>query len=288
MQYTAEDVQGIPLCIYTLTTKGSHVEPTAVAIEAAHQAGELIRRQFHRPQQISLKGVTDIVTQVDRDAEDLIVRVIHDAFPQHGVWGEEGTATRHDDKYLWVIDPLDGTKNYAKGIPFFCVSIALAVDGQPVLGIIYDPIHDETFSAERGKGTRLNGMRVRFVPRTSLEQASVYFGLNPYRRPGNPGLALPMLLRLYPMLDMVRDSGSAALSLAYVACGRLDIAYHDRLNAWDMLAGVLQIQESGGVATEFSGRPISLASRDVIAANAPPLHGQVLRVAQEVMAQPWW
>lgn len=262
------------------------MEPIAVAMEAAHQAGELIRRQFHRPQEISAKGTTDIVTQVDRDAEDLIVRVIHSAFPQHGVWGEEGVTARREAEYVWVIDPLDGTKNYAKGIPFFCVSIALVLHGQLVLGVIYDPLHEETFWAEQGKGTCLNGERVRPVPKASLEQASIYFGLNPYRRPGNPGLALPMLLRLYPKLDMVRDSGSAALSLAYVACGRLDIAYHDRLNAWDMLAGVLQIQESGGVATEFSGQPISLTSRDVIAANAQPLHAEVLRVAQEVMATP--
>ncbi len=262
------------------------MEPFAIALEAAQRAGELIRCQFHRPQEVSPKGIADIVTQVDRDAEELIVGRIRAAFPGHGVWGEEGASARRDGEYLWVIDPLDGTRNYAKGIPFFCVSVALLFQGQPVLGVIYDPLHEETFSAERGKGAYLNGERMRLAPKASLEQASVYFGLNPCRRPGNPGLALPMLLRLYPMLDMVRDSGSAALSLAYVACGRLDVAYHDRLNAWDMLAGVLLVQESGGVATEFSGRPVALTSQDVIAASGPLLHAEVLRVAQEVMAKP--
>jgi len=126
---------------------------------------------------------------------------------------------------------------------------------------------------------------VDFSRKASLQDASVYFGLNPYRRAENPQLALPILLRLYPELDMVRNCGSAALSLAYVAVGRLDIAYHDRLNAWDMLAGVVLIKESGGVATDFSGGRISLSSRDVIAANTPALHAAVLSAAQKVIAE---
>jgi myo-inositol-1(or 4)-monophosphatase len=261
------------------------MQPINVAIEAAHNAGELILKCFRKPQKIEWKGPADIVTQADRDAEEAIVRTIRQAFPDHGFLAEEGHSESQRADYLWVIDPLDGTRNYAAGIPFFCTSIALVLRGQPVLGVIYDPLHRETFSAERGKGTYLNGEKVSFPPKTHLEQARLYFGLPPYKRKDSPGLALPMLVRLYPTLDMVRNSGSAALSLAYVACGRLDISYHDHVNAWDMLAGVLLVQESGGIATEFSGGPISLSSRDVIAANVPAFHAQVLRVAQEVLAE---
>ena len=268
-----------------ILAKESGMKPITVAVRAARAAGQLIRRQFRQPQDVSQKGTADIVTQVDRDAEDLIVRSIRKAFPDHGFWGEEGHRLNANAECIWVIDPLDGTKNYARGIPFFCTSIALVVRGQPVLGVIHAPLHAETFHAEKGRGTYLNRERVEFQRRPSLQQASVYFGLNPYRREENPQLALPILLRLYPELDMVRNSGSAALSLAYVAVGRLDIAYHDRVNAWDMLAGVVLIEECGGVATDFSGGRISLSSRDVIAANTPAFHAAVLSAAQKVIAE---
>lgn len=261
------------------------MEPIAIAMEAAYRAGELILERFHQQQEIHWKGPADIVTQVDHDAEDLIVNTIRQVFPHHDFLGEEGHTARQGAEYVWVIDPLDGTKNYAAGIPFFCTSIALAVKGQTVLGVVHDALHGETFSAEAGKGTCLNGKKVSFIRKTNLEQASLSLGLLPARRKDNRGLTLPMLVRLHPMIEITRLIGSAALALAYVACGRLDITYHDNVSAWDILAGALLVEESGGVTTEFTGQPISLASCDIIAANVPAFHAQALRVAQEVLAE---
>lgn len=264
---------------------GSLMDAIAVAVEAAHKAGELILRHFRQPQEIHMKTPTEVVTQVDRDAEDIIVRTIRRTFPDHEFLGEEGHTASQGADYLWVIDPLDGTRNYTLGIPFFCVSIALTVKGQTMLGVIYDPERGETFSAEAGKGTHLNGAKVHFTRKASMEQAIAYVGFLPAEKPDNPRLGLPMLMRLWPSIAAVRNMGSAALSLAYVACGRLDIAYHDQLNAWDMLAGALLIEEAGGIVTDFAGRPMSVASRNIIAANNPAFHEPVLRVAQEVLTE---
>jgi myo-inositol-1(or 4)-monophosphatase len=256
----------------------------AVATEAAHKAGELILRHSRQAQDIHFKTPTEIVTAVDREAEDIIVRTIQQTFPDHQFLGEEGHTASQGADCVWVIDPLDGTRNYTLGIPFFSVSIALAVKGKTVLGVIYDPERGELFSAEAGKGTRLNGAKVHFARRTSMEQAVAYVGFVPAQNPDNPQLALPMLVRLRPAIAAVRNIGSAALSLAYVACGRLDIAYHEWLSAWDMLAGALLIEEAGGTATDFAGRPMSLASQNIIAANNPAFHAPVLRLARQVLA----
>lgn len=261
------------------------MDAITVAIEAAHKAGELILQHFRQPQEIRMKGPADIVTQVDHDAEDIIVRTIRQAFPDHQFLAEEGHSASCDADYLWVIDPLDGTRNYTAGIPFFCTSIALTVERRTVLGVIYDPLREETFSAEAGKGTYLNGAKVDYVKKTSMEQAIAYVGFLPARHADDAGLALPMFTRLRPAVLAIRKMGSAALSLAYVACGRFDIAYHDRLDAWDMLAGALLVEEIGGVATDFGGRPISVTSRDIIAANAPAFHAATLRIARQVLAE---
>jgi len=261
------------------------MDAITIAMEAAHKAGELILRHFRQPQEIRMKTPTEIVTQVDHDAEDIIVRIIRQAFPDHEFLGEEGHTASQGADYLWVIDPLDGTRNYTLGIPFFCVSIALVVRGKIVLGVIYDPERGETFSAQTGKGAYLNGVKVNFTRTTSMERAIVCVGFVPAQSADNPELALPMLLRLRPAIAAVRNMGSAALSLAYVACGRLHIAYQDRLSPWDMLAGALLVEEAGGTVTDFAGRPISLSSQNIIAANSSGLHAPVLRVAQEVLTE---
>jgi len=255
-----------------------------VAIEAAHKAGELILYHFRQPQVIRRKSPTDVVTSVDRDAEDLIVHTIRQAFPDHEFLAEEGHIARQCADYLWVIDPLDGTRNYALGIPFFCTSIALSVKGKTALGVIHDPLHGETFSAEAGKGAYLNGEKIRYARKTSMEHAIASVGFLPAWNADDPGLAVPMLMRLRPMIETARNMGAVALNLAYVACGRFDIAYQDRLSTWDMLAGALLVEEAGGVVTDFSGKPISLSSHDVIASNVPAFHASVLRVAREVLA----
>ncbi len=263
------------------------MDALAVAIEAAHKAGQLILQHFGQPQEIHLKGPADVVTQVDRDAEDIIVRVIQQTFPDHVFLGEEGHTASQSADHVWIIDPLDGTRNYAMGIPLFCTSIALTAKGQTVLGVVHDPLHGETFYAEAGKGAYLNGKKVHHTKKTNMEQAILSAGFLPVPRAKDPSVAVLMLLRLRPMIEAIRIMGSAALNLAYVACGRFDIAFQDWLsvNAWDLLAGALLVEEAGGIATDFAGKPISLTSRDIIAATVPTFHAQALRVAQEVLAE---
>ena len=259
------------------------MEPLTVAIEAAHQAGELILQRFRRPQEVRAKGPQDVVTEADLEAEEAIVRCLRKAFPEDQFLGEEGHRATSDASRVWVIDPLDGTRNYTVGFPFFCTSIALSIQGKAVLGVIHDPVHGETFSALAGQGACLNGQRVRLTPKAALGQAILYVGFLPAGNPKNPGLALPMFNRLRPSTLAMRNMGSAALSLAYLACGRLDIAYHDYLSAWDVLAGALLISEAGGIATDFAGKPISISSCNIIAASSPGLYAPVLQIAQQVM-----
>jgi len=261
------------------------MDAKTVALDAAHKAGELILGHFRRPQEVHMKTPTEVVTQVDRDAEDIIVHTIREVFPDHEFLGEEGHAADADSEYVWVIDPLDGTRNYTMGFPFFCVSLALAKAGQTELAVIYDPQRRETFCAQRGLGTYLNGTKVHCERDTSIDQAVVYAGFVPVRSPDNPELALPMLIRLRPEIAAVRNVGSAALSLAYVACERLDAAYQDRLSPWDMMAGALIVEEAGGIVTDFAGQPISITSENIIAASNRALHALVLRAAQEVLAE---
>lgn len=256
-----------------------------VAMQAARQAGELARRQFRQPQEIARKGPADPVTQADRDAEAIVVSMVRQAFPDHGFLGEEGNRSQVSAEYVWVVDPIDGTRNYSHGIPFFCTSVALTRKHQTIVGVIYDPMRDEMFHAELGKGAYLNGERIH-VSRTSvLSEALLSLSLVPVQYVDNAHLALPMLVRLQPLVESVRVMGSAALHLAYVACGRLDITYQDSLHSWDMLAGALLVQEAGGIITDFAGHSQLLTARDCIAANCPTFHSAVLQVAREVMGE---
>jgi myo-inositol-1(or 4)-monophosphatase len=261
------------------------MEAIDAASKAALTAGEYILQHFRQEQEIRAKGPQDVVTQVDIDAEDIIVATILEAFPDHQLLGEESHSASLRAENLWVIDPLDGTRNYTIGIPFFCVSIALTRRGRPILGVVYDPFRGELFSAEAGRGTCLNGEPVQVTPKASLEQAIVYVGFLPAQNASDPGLSLPMFLRLRPSIAAMRNIGSAALSLAYVASGRLDVAYHDQLGPWDLLAGALLIEEAGGVATDFHGDPITVFSQDIIATNSAPLHAPVLGIARRVMSR---
>lgn len=258
------------------------IQALDVAIDAAHKAGSLIRDRFGQPKETEMKTPTDIVTQVDRDAEEIIVRTIQQAFPGHEFLGEEGHAPRQNAEHVWVVDPLDGTRNYTLGIPLFCVSIALTFRGHVVLGVIHDPERDETFSARLGGGTHLNGVKVQGCVRTPLDQAIVYAGFVPAQSPNNPELSMPMLARLRPSIAAMRNLGSVALGLAYVACGRIDLAYQDHLNPWDMCAGAVLVQEAGGVATDLHGEAVSLSSRSIAVALNSDFHKLVLEIAQDV------
>jgi myo-inositol-1(or 4)-monophosphatase len=261
------------------------MDEISIAIQAAQEAGALALRRFRQPQEIRHKGPADPVTQADQEAEELIVHTIQRVFPDHEFLGEEGHEAPADAERLWVIDPIDGTRNYAHGVPFFCTSIALARYGQPVLGVIHDPMLKETFHAEAGKGAFLNGQPIHVSRKTELEDAILSLSLVPARQVGNARMALPILVRLQPLVESVRIMGSAALHLAYTACGRFDVGFQDTVHAWDVLAGLLLVQEAGGIVTDLEGQPVSTSTHDCIVANNVSFHRAVLRAAQEVAAK---
>jgi myo-inositol-1(or 4)-monophosphatase len=261
------------------------MDPLDAAVAAARLAGQFIAAQFRQPQDAREKGPQDFVTAVDVEAERIIVDRLSEAFPHHVFQGEEGHKPNGASSHLWVIDPLDGTRNFLLGIPFFCVSIALVVDGRIEAGVIFDPLHKELYSATAGMGTFLNGHRLTLAAPAVLEGATIYAGFLPAKNQLNPGLSLPIFERLYPSVAAMRNMGSAALSLAYVACGRLDAAYHDRLSSWDMLAGALLVQEAGGSCTDLTGQPITVQSTDIAVAASRGMHAALLEVIHEVVAE---
>lgn len=216
--------------------------------------------------EIRHKGAVDIVTDVDVESEQQVCSTIQSAFPTHTVVGEEGGArVGSDPRFRWLVDPLDGTTNYAHGFPFFCVSIGLEVEGALVLGAVYSPCLDELFVAEVGKGGSLNGRPIHVSAVDDLLGGLLATGF-PYDR-----TLFPRALRSFEALSMrsqaVRRAGSAALDLCYVACGRLDGYWEHTVNAWDLAAGVLMVSEAGGQVSTLDGGPFDIESGQVLASN---------------------
>ena len=245
-----------------------------VARRCARDAGEVALAAFRRPKEVSVKGRGNLVTQTDFEIEALLHEALASEFPDHGVLSEE-TATDTDRAgWVWVIDPLDGTHNFVSGIPFFCVNIALCHDGEPAVAVTHDPIHGETFWAERDGGAWLNERRIHASEAPSLE-ASV-LGIDLGYDDQRAHVALEIVYRLFPGVQKVRIPGSAALGLAYAACGRYDLFVHHYLFPWDVAAGILLAREAGGVITETNGGPVTLESQTVIAGSAEA-HAGLLR-----------
>lgn len=263
----------------------------AVAREAAQSAGAVALQGFRGRHEITSKGGTDIVTQFDHAAEAAALGVIRRSFPHHAILAEESGHTRIEvadgsdaDNYdlLWMVDPIDGTHNYAAQLPFWCVSVA-AVDPRadaPVAAVIFDPLHGETFSSAVGRGADLNGQPMRTGNRRELGSAVVAYDI------GHSAVDAPRMVRLVqdvqPQVGRVRHMGSAALSLAYVAAGRLDAFYHLNLNPWDVAAGMLLVTEAGGTVTDWEGNTRSTAQGPVIAAGAA-LHPQLLKLLRSAI-----
>jgi myo-inositol-1(or 4)-monophosphatase len=269
---------------------------TAVAINTASKAGEWIQSKLGDYQSLSTKYSShDLVTEVDKGAEMMIRNLIHTHFPHHTILGEEGVepgpaasvqALRQmkDAEYLWIVDPLDGTTNFVHGFPFFSVSIALAHRGEVVTGVVYNPIHNELFVAEKGKGAYLKGRRIQVSSEEKLKDSLIATGL-----PADRERALPMNLAgiqaLSSKVRNLRVAGSAALHLSYVAAGRLSGFWEVGLNSWDIAAGALIIQEAGGQVTDIHGNPYSLDVRDVVASNGR-IHSELLEQLNEVTSVP--
>jgi len=231
----------------------------------ARDAGVLLMEFFRQKVQIEYKGEADLVTVADRKSEALILSRIRQEFPDHDVMGEEGSRVNSGGEYKWYVDPLDGTTNFAHGYPVFCVSLAVEHEGTRIAGVVHDPTRDEMFSAERGKGARLNGQSIAVSATPRLAECLVATGFPSHKRHKNPNIHFYHQLTL--RTHGVRRAGSAALDLCDVASGRFDGFWEFNLNPWDTAAGVLIVEEAGGRVTDFSGGPFQLSSRETLASN---------------------
>lgn len=245
-----------------------------IAIRAARKAGDIIARSCDQVDQLKImeKSENDFVSEVDQDAERAIIATIQKAFPEHSILAEE-SGSHSGDETLWIIDPLDGTTNFLYGFPQFAVSIAVQVKGKLEHAVVYDPIKQDLFTASRGEGAQLNGKRIRVNKRKSLKGALLGTGI-PFKNMDILDGYLDMMRELIPGTAGIRRAGSAALDLAYVAAGRLDGFWEYELNQWDMAAGLLLVQEAGGITGDFQGSVNSMKTGDVIAAN-PKLFKQM-------------
>ncbi len=245
------------------------------AIAIARDAGALLREAFAHPLAIRYKGEIDLVTDADKASERAIVEAIGRRFPGHAVLAEEGGG-QGDAEWRWVIDPLDGTTNFAHRYPFFCVSIALEHRGAPHLGVVYDPLRDECFAAMRGHGATLNGAPIAVSRVDRLERALAATGF-PYDVHERPEETLRFFAPFLSRVQGVRRDGSAALNLAYLACGRFDLFWETKLHAWDVAAATLIVEEAGGRVTDFAGGPSPKDGFEVAASNRV-LHDALLAV----------
>lgn len=220
------------------------IEPLPVAIEAAQAAGDLLRKHFARPRIVNAVTAHDIKLEVDVLAQNLITKILLGHFPGNALYGEEGIVGEQSSDYQWVVDPLDGTVNFFYGIPHFCVSIALRLRGEVIVGVIYDPVRDELWSAEKGGPTLLNHQAVRVSEREGLAEAIISIGLAKTGATIEAGL--PLLQEMVHRVRKCRMLGSAALDMAYVACGRLDAYIEQGISLWDIAAGSLLVESAGG------------------------------------------
>ncbi|MBT3391432.1 MAG: inositol monophosphatase [Chloroflexi bacterium] len=248
-------------------------------IEMARMAGEIVRQGYGKQHDVQLKGEIDLVTEIDRRSEEFLLGALDERFPGQHVIAEESGLRAGVGQQRWIVDPLDGTVNYAHGIPFFSVSIAFAVGDVLTLGVVYDPMRDECFSAARGQGAWLNGtpLKVTAVPELGQSLLVTGFYYDSWRNPENN---LDNFARLTLRTQGVRRLGSAALDLCYLAAGRFDGYWELRLGAWDMAAGVMIAQEAGALVTSARGEPDYFKPPYSVLAANPVLHAKILAVLQ--------
>ncbi|WP_108650037.1 inositol-1-monophosphatase [Dongshaea marina] len=226
-----------------------------IAVRAARNAGNVIAKSFSQPENVEVmqKGANDFVTNVDKEAEAVIISTLKKAYPDHCILGEEsGQLSAENSDYQWIIDPLDGTTNFAKGVPHFSVSIALRYRGKTEQAVIYDPIRDELFTASRGAGAQLNGYRIRTGQARELSGTLLATGF-PFRQKAHMDAYMNIFHSLFTECSDIRRAGSAALDLAYVAAGRYDGFWEIGLKPWDSAAGELIAREAGAIVTDFVG-----------------------------------
>ena len=238
-----------------------------VAQDVANSAGDILMRWWPETKVISDKGTNDIVTNVDLEAEKFISTRLKEAFPDHGIYGEEEAGDDPEKGWVWVIDPVDGTRNYASGIPFFSLVIALAKDGEVIVGVNYDPLNKEMFHAAYGMGAYLNEERIEVSTKGTLDRAMVGIDIA-YSSDSGTEDTFQTARKLWNRIGTVRLLGSSALGISYVAAGRTDLYFHHRLQPYDQAAGLLLVEEAGGIITDRSGMRAGLYSDGIIAASS--------------------
>ena len=238
-----------------------------IAIRAARSAGNLIIRSLQHVEhlEVTTKGRNDFVTDVDRLAEQEIISIIQKSYPDHAILAEE-SGESGDSETVWVIDPLDGTANFLHGYPHYCVSIGIMVRGRIEHGVIYDPLRDELFTASRGAGAQLNDRRLRVTKQKTLAGSLIATGF-PFKYHEHFPAYLATFNAVFPEVSDLRRGGSAALDLAYVAAGRVDAYWELGLQKWDLAAGVLLIEEAGGVVSDFTGGDDYIKNGNLVAGN---------------------
>ena len=242
-----------------------------VALEATRTAGEIIRGGWDSDKQITFKGRADIVTDIDVAAEKAVLEILTGAFPDFGILAEESQPVAGDSPFRWVVDPLDGTRNYAQSIPHFCTIVALAEGDDVIAGVVYDPVREETFTAAKGQGAFLNGDRISVTETTELSRSLLSFDLGYVDE--KAALAIDMLRSLWPGMYSVRMMGSAGLGVAYAASGRVDLFFHHSLSPWDIAAGLVITKEAGGRVVDRRGNEAGLFSPSVICSSPALIDG---------------
>jgi len=241
-----------------------------VIVKACRKASKILIRDFGEIEklQVSVKGPGDFVTTSDKKVEKTLIDELSKARPNYSILSEEIGEIKNDNEFKWIIDPIDGTSNFLHGIPHFAISIALEQNNEIICGIIYDPIKDEMFSAEKGNGSYLNNQRMRVSARKKLKDCIIFTG-GPRHNSENMELALSEYKKFSSkVLVPIRKLGSAALDLAYVAAGRCDGFWQRNLNYWDIAAGIILVKESGGFITDFNGENDYIQNKTILAANS--------------------
>jgi myo-inositol-1(or 4)-monophosphatase len=246
------------------------------AMDLARKSGALLKEKFNQKHEIHYKGEINLVTEADKMSEDLIITAISRNFPDHGILSEESPVINGAGKLRWIIDPLDGTTNYAHGYPVFCVSIALEKEGEVILGVVYDPMREEMFVAQRGEGAYLNDNKIAVSPIKDISRSLLATGF-PYDIRDSKENNLNYFNAMAINVQAIRRAGAAALDLAHLAAGRFDGFWELKLKPWDTAAGCLLVTEAGGVISDIAGQKWQLQSPSLLASNGL-IHEQMIQV----------
>ena len=237
-----------------------------VALEAALQAGKILKDNIGKSFSVSYKSDKNLVTDIDKLAENAILGIIKERFPDHSILTEEKGEESRSSSFKWIIDPLDGTTNYAHGFRIFCVSIGIEKDGEIISGVVYDPANEEIFTANKNGGAYLNNIRISVSSVSSMADSLLATGF-PYDIKKNPNNNFDNFRNFALSAQAIRRAGSAALDLCFVACGRFDGFWESGLNPWDVAAGSLIVSEAGGLVSDFRGKDFSVYKKETLASN---------------------